>query len=366
MAAGGTQPSVLDGVTVIEYSHAPAGAKCGRLLAELGATVVLLEPPEGHPLRGVVDDGATAAHYFETLMAGKQSVVVEPGGTSVESDLIEAGDVFLTDYEDPPNDALATAVAGDSADLLFCSITPFGLEGDSPRPNATESVVQATTGVTATSGFPDGPPAVTAVPIAASMAAIVGCGSVLARLYEGSDAGRIDVSMQDAILPLMTTFLPEYFATEEPVGRSGNRHPLAAPWNTYRAADDWVYFIAWTDDHWERFLEMADRDDLAGDDRFASNQARQQHVEAVDGIVQDWIDGRTVAEVIEAAEEHGLTAAAISDVADTLADRNLEYRGMLTDSGGHRIAASPFVMSETPGRIRSPAPDVDEGNGVSR
>lgn len=355
-----SRPAVLDGQTVVEYTHSLGGALCGRLLAEFGADVVLVEPPSGHALRGL--DPEDDAHVFEIVAAGKRSIVVEDRDEARLADLLGGADVFLTDRRGLAAGLDAEAVGRYNADLIYCSVTPFGRAGRNAGREGEDPTVQAMSGLAATTGFPGRPPAVTAAPVAAAMGAIVGCGSVLLQVFDRSD-GRIDVSAQDAVMPLLTTFLPEFFATGESVEAIGNHHPIIAPWNTYRARDDWVFFIGLTDRDWERFLAMADRDDLRDDPRFESAHKRRQHVDEIDAIVGEWISRYTVEEVIDLSDEYDLTAAPIHDVVRAFEDGNLEYRNMVIESNGHTIAGSPFAMSRSPGRVASPAPDLGERGG---
>ncbi|MFB6310168.1 MAG: CaiB/BaiF CoA transferase family protein [Salinirussus sp.] len=339
-------PGVLDGHVVVEATQSVAGAMAGRLLAEFGADVVLLEIGNGHPIRHL-EDGAAGDQYVEALLAAKRSLLVDDVDSEAVTDVLAGADVLITDDHHPLN--------ADDNRLLTCHIIPFGTEMASAY-GAADPLVMARTGITATSGFPDGAPAATAVPIASALGAIVACGSIVARLYDSGDGGEIEVSLRAAILPLLTTFVPAAMASGESAGRSGNRHPLSAPWNTYRANDGWVYLIAWTDEHWQRFLELADREDLEGDERFETNRDRRRHAETVDEVVEEWVADHTVGEVVELAEDHGLTATSIRDVAAAFTDENLHHRGMVVESNGHRIPGSPLALTETPGRVDSPAP----------
>jgi CoA:oxalate CoA-transferase len=350
-----TRSTVLDGLTVVESTASLTGALCGRLLAELGADVVLAEPPSGHPLRSLDDDG----HFFETVAVGKRSVVVEAWSDRIGTELLGGAEVFLTDQHGVD----ASVVAERNPDAIYCAVSPFGRDGPNADRDAEDPTVQAASGITATTGFPDRPPAITAAPIAAAFGAIVGCGGVLVDLYEGA-SDPIDASAQDAVLPLLTTFLPEHLVTGDPVEAIGNRHPIVAPWNTYEAADDWVFFAGLTDRDWERFLTMAGREDLADDPRFETAHKRRQNVDEIDAIIGDWIGQHTVEEVIDATERHDLTAAPIHDVREAFADENLDYRDMVLESSGHTIAGSPLAMSETPGRVAGPAPDIGGDGGA--
>lgn len=353
----------LTNTTVLEDSRTIHGAMCGRLLAELGAEVIMVEPPGGHPLRTVSDDPETAAHYFETVGVGKRSVVVDADADGIAIDLLEAADVLVTDRVDPGSPFDEQTATEHNPDLVYCSVTPFGRRGPSRNEAADDLVVQATTGISDTTGFPEGPPAATAAPVGATFGAFAGCGAVIAALLGDAPDRSIDVSLQDSLLPLLTTLLPEYFATSEPVTRSGNQHPITAPWNAYRAADGWVFIIAYTDRDWEQFARLIDRPELIDDERFSSVGDRRTHAETIDEIFRSWVDGRSVADVIETFDREDLTAVAIADVDEAFDDANLEHRGMLVESNEHAIAGSVFALSESPGDVASPAPALDERGG---
>lgn len=351
----------LSDVTALERSGHPRGALCGRLLGELGADVVMVEPSDGHPLRSATGDASVDAHYFETFGVGKESLAVDDCRASpVVDDLLDAADVVVVDESPPPAGLGAERVHERDPSTVYCAVTPFGLSGPaSDRPGG-ELAVQASAGLTGTSGFPDGAPAASAAPVAATFAAVVGCGSVIAALEADERECVLDLSTQDAVVPLLSTILPEYFATREPVARSGNQHPIAAPWNAYRADDGWVFFIAYIDRDWDRCIEMIDRPDLRGDERFETVADRREHAGDIDAVLEEWVADRTVEDVVAAAESHGLMAVAVSDVEAAFDDDNLAYRDMTVESGGHRIAGSPFALSRTPGRVGDPAPETDD------
>lgn len=356
-------------ITVVEATHTRRGALCGRLLAELGAEVVLVEPPSGHPLRSVVEDSNRAKHYFEAFGAGKHSIVVEdPASATAYDDLVATADVFVTDRE-----ATAAGPFGESEvrartdSVIYCSVTPYGRAGLRDSHLDTDLAVQAATGITATSGFPDSLPAASAGPVAATFGAFVACGSVVAALYGGNQESTIDVSTQDAVLPLLTTLLPEYFATGESVGRTGNQHPIAAPWNAFEAEDGWLYIVAYIDRDWERLTEAIDRPELASDDRFASVSKRREHADTINEIVQAWVGERSVEDVVGRLNEEDLTAVAIGHVDGAFEDENLVHRGMRVEANGNVVAGSPLAMSASPGEVRRSAPslgdvaDIDAG-----
>ncbi len=268
--------AALAGLRVLELGSRLAVGACGRLLADLGASVFLVEPRlpvEGHKWQ----DRALAA-------AGKRSVQCDPARSddvALVAALARCCDVVLlsSDIEAWPPE-LAQAVR---ACPIVCDISAFGATGPLAGQAADDATIQALTGLMDTTGPVDGaalPIGVPIVELSAGMwaaSAVVIAAQVLARDGVGQ---AIDMALFDTAVNALTTFLPGHFAGKA-ASRLGNGHSMGVPWNAYRACDGWVLICSATDPHWRKIAELIDPA-LAREPRYAAlTHRRRQHARAI-------------------------------------------------------------------------------------
>ncbi|MHA1114195.1 MAG: CoA transferase, partial [Alphaproteobacteria bacterium] len=284
--------------------------------------------------------------------------------------VLDAADVVLTssDLAGP----FADAAAGlDDGRRVICDLTAFGSDGPlagEPHPDA---LVQALTGLMDTSGFADGPPQGMPAPILEFSAAIYGAAAVLAalRVRGGGGGGQgIEVALYDCAVSMLTTFLAAHFGGGR-ARRVGNRHPLSAPWNAYRATDGWVLICSTSDAQWQRLCKIMGRADLAADPAFATVNGRAEGVDAVDEVVQDWVGANSVGECVELLSAETVACGPIVPVAGISSDANVIYRGMvrrLVDPEGGEVAVPGTPLRGSAGLAVSPGavPARDSGRAA--
>lgn len=356
--------NVLDGVTVVELGARIAAGACGSLLAQLGARVLLIEPR----------DGAATGKWAQRAVfaAGKTSLALDPADPADRALLrrvVAAADVVLTsgDVADPLAAAVADLVAAEDAGRqVRCDLTAFGSSGPMAGKPYPDALVQALTGLMETSGFADGPPQGMPAPILEFSAGIYGAAAVLAALRArgaGGGGRAIEVALYDCAVSMLTTFLSAHYGGGQS-RRVGNRHPLSAPWNAYRAQDGWVLICSTSDAQWERLARIMGREDMLADPDFASVADRVARVDRVDGAVQDWVGATSVEDCIARLSAETIACGPILPVGEVATDSNLIYRGMvrrLADPAGGEVAVpgTPLRgsagLAVAPGAI--PAPD---------
>ena len=364
----------IDGTLVIELAEGwCAAAIAGRLLSELGARVVKVEPPAGDRLRGQPPDAANGASpAFQNLNANKESIALKPD-CALLFELIGAADVLLTDKTTLDDWGLALADAEITARnpaLITCHFSPFGRSGALAGRPGGELIAQAMGGIVATTGHPGALPHRAGPPLAAHNAALLGGAALCAALFERQRSGEgtiIDMADYDASVSLLYTFLPAYFLSGDAPGAMGNKHMMVAPWDNYPTKDGWVIVCVANDRQWQDFLKLMGRGDLLDDPRFATNDERvsAQYRPLVDGLVIDYLAGRTTREAITELRAHNIPAGPILDLPGLLDDPHFSARDMVQSfddpvKGRHLTAGSIFKMSETPGCVHSPAPALDQ------
>ncbi len=355
----------IDGTLVIELAEGwCAAAVAGRLLSELGARVVKVELPAGDRLRRRPPGAAQGTSpAFRNLNANKESIALEPE-CDVLFDLIGAADVLLTDQTTLDDWGLALTdddLLGRNPGLVACHFSPFGRSGALAGRPGGELIAQAMGGIVATTGQPGELPHRAGPPLASHNAALLGGAAILAALHDGKGS-IIDLSLYDASVSLLYTFLPAYFLTGEVLGPMGNKHSMVAPWDDYPTKDGWVIICMANDRQWHDFLRLIHRAELIDDARYAGNGQRvtEENRPLVDGLVIEFLADKTTKEAIAVLREHNLPAGPVYDVPAVLDDPQFRARDMVRMFGDARVAGSIFKMSETPGRVHSPAPALGQ------
>jgi crotonobetainyl-CoA:carnitine CoA-transferase CaiB-like acyl-CoA transferase len=369
--------TALSDIRLLEFSDGwTATTLAGRLLAELGAQVVKIEPPAGDTLRRREPRTPEGVSYaFELASAGKDSVIV-PVDQQVPmlENLLAASDVCLIEAEQwqslMPRELSPEKLVRRFPHLVLCLITPRGLQEPDHNQPWSELVLQASTGLMATTGFADDPPMRSGVSAIAHGTAILAAVAVLAALHERRRSGLgqiIDLAGYDVGLSFLGTFLPRYFRYGTSPQRIGNRHPLVVPWDTYPARDGWVIICSMGDSSWLRLLEVLGRADLKTEAKYATAQARYDWAKDIDAMIAAWTRQRSVETIVEVLNEAGVAAGPILPVPQYLAQAYCQERRLLVEvphaAAGKVPTLGPlFKMSATPGRVERCAPTLGQGD----
>lgn len=338
----------LQGVRVVDLTRALAGPFVTMLLADLGADVVKVEPPEGDITRAQgpfhpTDQLRAFGGYFASVNRNKRGIVLDlrtEDGKAVLRDLVRDADVLVENFRAGVLDRLGLGyetLARDNPRLVYAALRGFGdpRTGASPysaRP-AYDVVAQAMGGLMAITGQPDGPPTKVGPGVGDILPAALTTVGILAALRSAEATGEgdfVDVAMYDAVLALCERVVYQHSYLGVVPGREGNAHPLLCPFGLYRAADGWIAIAAPGDRHWELLCKTMDRPDLVADERLHNNVARVAHRELVREIVEDWSASRTMSE-LEALLAHNVPMAPVNTVDRIVSDPHVQARHMLLE-----------------------------------
>ena len=376
-------PSCIEDTLIIEIADGwSAGAVAGRLLSELGARVVKLEPPDGDRLRHIGPSASgESSTSFRTLNTNKESIALDiaaDAGRRTLDALLAKCDVLLTDQTtitDRVPGLDLNALTGRHPHLVHCHFSPFGLTGPLAGRAGGDLVAQAMGGIIATTGHPGELPHKAGPPLSVHNAALMGGTSILAALYHRTDTGDgalIDMSLYDGMVSLLYTFMPGYFISGKAPGPQGNQHPMAAPWDNYPTKDGWVIICMADDRQWRNFLNLIGKSELADDPRYMTNDERvtDEIRPQVNQLVIDFLADKTTDEALEILTEGQVPAGPIYNLLELMEDEQFQSREMvqiLLDENGepYRTPGSIFKMSETPGRIYRRAPSLDEHSEIA-
>jgi formyl-CoA transferase len=341
----GNNGTALAGVRVLDLTQFEAGTSATETLAWLGAEVIKVENPAGGEQgRYASRDRPDAdSYYFLLLNANKRSITCNlksERGQALLRAMIPQADVFIENFAPGVIDRLGFGydeVSRINPRIVYATIKGFG--PGSPYENflSFDMIAQATGGIMSITGEPDGRPIKPGTTVGDTGTGLHCAIGILAALYQCRQTGQgqlVQVAMQDA----MTNYCRIAYATQArdnaPCPRTGNQVVLGttAPSDSYRCKGDgpndyvYIYSSRAGNAQWERLLKVIGREDLLSDPRFATPQARADHVREVDAIVQGWCRDKGKYEVMETLGRAGVPAGAVMDTMELSEDPNLRAR----------------------------------------
>ncbi|MCV7170060.1 CoA transferase [Mycobacterium manitobense] len=369
-----TPTGALDGVRVIEVGTLISGPFAGRLLGDMGAEVIKIEPPGApDPLRTWGQAELDGEHFFWTVHArNKKAITLDlrtPRGRELFLELVERSDVIVENFRpgtlekwDLGYDVLRDRNKG----IILVRVSGYGQTGPDAHRAGYASVAEAASGLRHLNGFPGGPPPRLALSIGDSLAGMFAAQGALAALYRRSVTGEgqvVDTALTESCLAVQESTIPDYDVGGVVRGPSGTRLEGIAPSNIYKTADgSWVVIAANQDTVFRRLCLAMDRAELATDDRFADHVARGRNQDELDKIIGDWAAERQPGDIIDVLSAAGVIAGPINTVAEVVVDPQLLSRGMIAEHHDERIGRTVLgpgivpVLSESPGSIRSAGP----------
>src|SRR6186997_1087284 len=280
----------LAGIRVVDLSTVLAGPYATMVLADLGADVVKVEPPDGDSTRGWgppwVGEGASrTAAYYLAVNRNKRSLRLDlktPDGAGVVRRLLERGDVLVENLRPGSLDRLGfddETLRALNPDLIHLSISGYGTSGPAAGRPGYDFVIQAVGGLMSITGDNDadgGHPTKVGVAISDVVTGLYGAIGVLAGLIGRADAGgqRVDVSLLGSTLAVLINQAQNAFVAGSSPGRLGNAHPNIVPYETFATADGAIVVAVGSERQWPRLCNELELPDLATDERFADNGAR--------------------------------------------------------------------------------------------
>lgn len=346
----------LDDLTVADLTQSIAGPVCTQLLAEMGATVLKVEPPSGDNFRHILN-----GNMFTPFNHGKQSLCVDlktDGGHSVVSQLVEEADVVVESFRPgvlEKYDLDYESVAARNEDVVYCSLSGFGRTGPYRSYPGYDPCIQAMSGLMAITGYTDRPP----VRIRASL---IDCGTganaafaILAAVRQrdrGGDGTHIDISLFDVAVSWMAYWITNYDQRGELPERAGGKGIGSAPNGVFPTGDGHIYVATLSEAMYDRLCTALDRPDLLEDDRFQTIDDRLEHRETLRDELIDEFEAFSSTDLERKLLDAGIPAGAVQTVRDLAeTDEHVDARSLLVDSYNPEVdedvvtAALPFRFS---------------------
>jgi formyl-CoA transferase len=367
-SAAGTGQTALAGVKVLDLTQFEAGTSATETLAWLGADVIKVENPQGGEQgRYASRDRPDAdSYYFLLLNANKRSITCNlksERGKALLRAMIPEADVFIENFAPGVIERLGfdyDAVSRLNQKIIYATIKGFGPGSPYEKFLSFDMIAQATGGIMSITGEPDGRPIKPGTTVGDTGTGLHCAIGILAALYQCRQTGEgqlVQVAMQDA----MTNYCRIAYATQArdnaPCPRTGNQVVLGttAPSDSYRCKGDgpndyvYIYSSRAGNAQWERLLKVIGREDLLGDPRFATPQARADHVGEVDALVQAWCRDKGKYEVMETLGQAGVPAGAVMDTMELSEDPGMRAREIFV-TVDHPVRG-PFTMPGWPVKL---------------
>jgi succinyl-CoA---D-citramalate CoA-transferase len=369
-----TPTGALDGVRVLELGTLIAGPFAGRLLGDLGAEVIKVEPPGApDPLRTWGQAEREGHHFFWTVHARNKKVITlnlrEARGRDLFLDLIERSDIVVENFR--PGTLEKWNIGYDvlhqrNPGIILVRVSGYGQTGPDAGKAGYASVAEAVSGLRHLNGYPGQPPPRLALSLGDSLAGMFAVQGALAALYRRTVTGEgqvVDASITESCLAIQESTIPDYDVGGVVRGPSGTRLEGIAPSNIYRTADgSWVVIAANQDTLFRRLCQAMGRPELSSDDRFATHVARGRNQDELDKLIGAWAAEKPPHEIIDELSAAGVVAGPINTVAEVVDDPQLRARGMIVEHHDERIGRpvlGPGIvpqLSATPGSVRNAGP----------
>lgn len=308
----------LEGIKVLDLSRVLAGPFCTMLLGDMGAEVVKVERKgKGDDSRALPPHVSGESLYFMVLNRNKQSITL-----------------------------------------------------NSQRP-CYDSIAQAMSGIMGLTGEPDGPPTKTGtfiIDYGAGLYATIGILSAI-RAREQTAVGQwVDISLLDVGTSFLITAIPEYLLLGRKMTRRGNRDRYTAPTNAFKTKDgEWVCLSSGAEAFFSKVAQIIGQPEVLLDPRFATLEARLEHIEEGEDLVRKWMATKTADEVVALMDKAEVPCAKVASIDELVTNPQIKHRGMVVEMDHPTVGQVPMQgltikFSHTPKRIRRPAPLLGQHN----
>ena len=364
----------LAGLRVLELARILAGPWAGQVLADLGATVIKVESPQGDDTRQwgppfIDGPGDRSAAYFHACNRGKTSLVADlrdPEDRARVQALAREADVVIENFKVGGLEGFGldySSVMAVNPRIVYASITGFGQTGPYATRAGYDYLLQAMSGLMAITGEPDGQPQKVGVAVTDLFTGLYAVIAIQAALAERERSGRgqhIDLSLFDCSLAMLANQAMNQLAGASP-SRLGNAHPNIVPYQVFETADGAIVIAAGNDGQFRRLCTVLELETVADDPRHATNAGRVEARDTLVPTLEAATRRRSRDALLSALEAATVPAAPINSVAEALADPQSVARRMVVEPGGVPGIRTPLVFSRSPLALDRPAPAPGSG-----
>lgn len=354
------RPDALSGLLVVDFTIVMSGPMCTRMMADAGADVIKIEPPDGDVVRQRPPMRGNISSYYASMNCGKRSVILDLStaeGKRLARELAMKADVVVENFRPGVMKRLGLDYASlvkHNPRLIYASISGFGQTGPKAGAPAYAPVIHAASGYEVAYGEyqrENERPANNGIFIADVMGASYAFSAIQMALYEREKSGQgqsIDVSLMDSVLSML---IYELQAAQFPPDR---KRQVYEP---VRASDGWVMVAAVTQKNLDVLFEVIGFPEGKTDPRFATVAAKEAHWCELLALIEGWTSQRSGADCEIALMAAGVPCSRYRSVAEAMLDPQVAERGFLSELGEgdncFKVPNAPYLMSATPTHARN-------------
>jgi len=357
-------PGALEGLKVIDLSRVLGGPYCAQMLADHGADVIKVEPPQGDETRlwGPPFDKDGISAYFAGINRNKRTIALDlakPDGRTVLLKLLEDADVLIENFKTGTMEKWGLGydeLAKKLPRLVHARVSGFGADGPLGGFPGYDAMIQASAGLVSVNGSPDGGPVRIGVPVVDLSTGMNACIGILMALYERNRSGKgqfVDATLYDSAIALHQPHAPNYFMAGMKPKLYGNSHGNLAPYANFPTKGRNIVVGAGNDGQFRKLCQMLGKPEMADDPRFKTNKDRLAHKAEMEvelaALTKDR-DGEAFANELMQA---GVPSGAVQEVPDVMEHPHTRHRNMVWEKDGYRNVGNPIKLSRTPPAVRS-------------
>ncbi len=351
----------LDGVRIIDLTRILGGPYGTQWLADHGADVIKIEPPQGDDVRGwgpPFDEEAGASSYFLGVNANKRGAALDlrrEEGREALLRLLETADVLVENFKPGGMEKFGLGyhevLRQRFPRLIHCRISGFGADGPHGGLPGYDAIIQAQAGLMSVNGTEGGEATRLGIPLVDIGAGIAGALGIVMALYERTSSGEgqyLDMTLYDAAVSLLFPHAANYFLSGKHPTITGNTHSNLSPYDVFPTRTSKVFIAGGNDTQFRRICELLGRPELAQDSRFVDNAARLANKHALRDeftpLMREW-DGE---ELARALMEVGAPAGPVLETHEVVAHPHTAHRNMTVENDGYRALGNPIKLERTP------------------
>ncbi len=370
----------LSGIRVLDLSRVLAGPSCTQMLGDMGADIIKIERPGegddtrkwGPPYMKDADGNDTSeSAYYLSCNRNKRSVAIDitqPEGQALIHQLIEQCDILIENFKVGGLKKYGLdydSVKERHPHIIYASITGFGQNGPLATEPGYDLMAQATGGMMAVTGEPDGAPMKIGVALSDIMTGLHAAIGILAALHRRKTTGKgdhVDVALLDCTLASLTNLAQFYLTSGNVAKRWGNAHSTIVPYQAFEASDGWVVVAVGNDTQFARFAKALGHGEWAEDTRFALNRNRVTHRDILVPLIAERMKEHSIEHWVKTLQAIDVPVGPVNHMDQVFAMEQVQARGMeiemthpLTPNPIH-LVGSPLKFSESPVSYRLPPP----------
>jgi crotonobetainyl-CoA:carnitine CoA-transferase CaiB-like acyl-CoA transferase len=354
----------LQGLKVIDLSRVLGGPYCGQMLADHGAEVIKIEPPQGDETRlwGPPFDAEGISAYFAGINRNKIKIALDlakPAGRDVLLRLLESTDVLIENFKTGTMEKWGLGydtLSGKFPRLVHARVSGFGADGPLGGYPGYDAMVQAAAGLVSVNGSPESGPVRIGVPVvdlSTGMNATIG---IMMALYERTTSGKgqfVDATLYDSAIALHQPHAPNYFMAGLKPKLVGNSHGSLVPYSNFPTKGRNIVIGAGNDKQFAKLAEKLGKPELAQDSRFRTNKDRVANRPALEAELRALTADRDGESFADELMKSGVPSGAVLEVPDVMEHPHTKHRDMVWSKDGYRNVGNPVKLSRTPPALRS-------------